>query len=227
MLRIGRMTAGRIARIGAGLALAAGALAALPAVPASASTSVMAEWNVGTASNPDDIPVTLPCGNPGTFTYGGQALQVYNPCPDRVWLHYDDNSNGQIYTFCVNPGGGLAYAFSYPFTDIQVTTNASQCDSDGGFTIVWLESGLLPAPSPLSCTMSPVPHTFSEHWVMGITLDSCNYRIWLHQTDSGGGQSLCLDPGQVTPSYPTPVYWQVQETNNQTPCHAGGPQYPY
>jgi hypothetical protein len=251
MRRASRAVRGRMARIGAVLALAVGGAAAIPSVPAGAATLVNATWNLGTAANPDYESVTPLCSDPGTYTYGGRAAQVYNPCSGRVWLHYYDTQNDKIIPYCVNPRGGLAYDFSYPFTDLQVTTNPNPCwASNAQFTIAWWNGGDGP-PNwyTFSCNNG---ETFINTdggpgrgwWVYTVQNDesntnqgagTCPFRIWLHATDSGTGQAACLDPGNTLPpntfpnggGYSKPVYWQVQETANQSPCSAGAPPFPY
>jgi hypothetical protein len=245
---IARITTASMARIVAGLALVVACLVMFPAGPASASSMVVGIWSDQT----DDALV--PCGSPGTYTYGSKALEVYNPCGDRVWLHYYDNANGQVYTFCVNPGGGLAYGFSYPFTDLQLTSNPSPCyASNAQFEIAWWNGSNIPTFYTFACNPGQAFTNIAGgpgrgNWVLAVWNDesatnqgpgTCNFRIWVHQTDSGTGQSACMDPGSTLPpglpfpgvlnggGYQTPVYWQVQETYNQAPCSAGGPPYPY
>ena len=226
----------RVARIAAGLALVVAGLAVLPAGPASASSNIVAVW-----SDQSDY-VQVSCSQPGTYTYGSRAIQVYNPCGDRVWLHYYDNSNGHVYTYCVNPGGGLAYDFPYPFTDLQLTNNPNPCwASNAFFTVAWLKNANPPLPpvwNDYGCQMGQ-SITVSGMWVYAAWNNesstnqgpgTCDFRIWVHEYDNGTGQSACLDPGGTIPAslgYTSPVYWQVSETYNQAPCNAGGPPFPY
>ncbi len=100
----------------AGLLLAVGLTAALPAVPASASSNVVAVFSA------DADYATPSCSLPGTY--------FYNPCGTRVWIHYTSGSSVQAY--CVNPGGGLAYDLPIHFasgdsTDLQISSNPSPC----------------------------------------------------------------------------------------------------
>ena len=251
---------GRVAAVAMCLLLAAGGLAALPAVPAGASTTVVAVFS----GDGGDYATPL-CSLPGTYHYGGKALEVFNPCSDRVWVHYISGSTVQEY--CVNPGGGLAYDLPINWaggdiSDLQITTNKSPCDAGDLFGLDWCASTAtcpLPIPDPpppcidfcqgaavaeltaslapdapddpiiggYSCQASAVPYIWTGHWVYQVWNAGCDFRIWLHQHDDGSGLSLCLNPGQDTPGYSPAVYWQVQETNNQAPCDAGGPPYPY
>ena len=222
MRRIARITMARVARIAAGLALVVAGLAVLPAGQASASSNIVAVW-----SDQSDY-VQVSCSQPGTYTYGSRAIQVYNPCGDRVWLHYYDNSNGHVYTYCVNPGGGLAYDFPYPFTDLQLTNNASQCDAGVYWVINWFPDGSpVAVPQTWSCDMGAPPFTWPGYFVGWITDGGCNFRIWLHQNSNGTGNSECVYGKGDSPTNTSPAYLQVQETYNQAPCNAGGPPYPY
>src|SRR5713226_8670379 len=216
---------GRVAAVAMCLLLAAGGLAALPAVPAGASTTVVAVFSGDVC-----YYATPLCSLLVTYHYGGKALEVFNPCSDRVWVHYISGSTVQEY--CVNPGGGLAYDLPINWaggdiSDLQITTNKSPCDAGADFEAYWLAcaGGCIPLPSPFGCQMNHPPITATGLWVYEVGIDGCNFRIWLHEHDDGSGNSVCIDPGphDVVGYYPAGAYWQVQETDNQAPCSAGGP----
>ncbi len=217
----------RIALVIVGFVLSVGGLAVLPTVSASASASAVGYW-------------TLPAGNVGRADYscskpaihtnsGSEGLaEVRNDCGVRVWLHGYNYSTGKIDAYCVNPGGGLAYDFSIEYTDLQVTTNKSQCDSGSIFQIGWYDGTGFPAYNSYGCLIGK-SYTWTKRWVYSVSnADGCNFRIWLHQYDNGTGKSECVNPGAHVPAtlgYTSPVYWQVQATGNQVPCDRGGPPY--
>ncbi len=224
MARIGR---GRVATIVAALLLGGGALAALPAPAASAASSAVSWWNVGGSA----VELTFFCDNPqlSTLPSGDYALEVYNPCGYRVWLHAYSGST--IYAYCVNPGGGLAYALPRHYTDIQVTTNPALCDnaSNNHAHVTWLGPGTNNIVG-FNYTCQRLDSKYVQGYWVNEVGNSCNVRMWLHQYDNGTGAALCVDAGQVVPGglgWTSPVYWQVQVTTNEAPCNAGGPPYPY
>ena len=238
MRRIARIARSRIAAIAMGLLLAVIGMAALPAAPASASSNVSAVFSG------DSDYATPSCSAPGTYYYPGSALQVYNPCSTRVWVHYTSGSSVQAY--CVNPGGAIAYDLpihwaSGDTSDLQITSNGSPCyASNAFFTVAWLGSCSVctPAWNPYPCHLAQ-PLANSGLWVYAVWNNesstnqgpgTCPFRIWVHQYDNGTGMSACIDPGHTIPAslgFTSPVYWQVLETDNQAPCSAGGPPYPY
>ena len=224
--RIARIARSRIAAIAMGLLLAVVGMAALPAAPASASSNVSAVFSG------DSDYATPSCSAPGTYYYPGSALQVYNPCSTRVWVHYTSGSSVQAY--CVNPGGAIAYDLpihwaSGDTSDLQITTNSSQCDSGTYWGINWFNNGFLAASQTNACQMDGNGNPFTEPglYVGWVADGGCNFRIWLHQEDNGTGASYCINGKGDTPTFHNPLYYQVQETYNQAPCNAGGPPYPY
>jgi hypothetical protein len=224
--------------IAVGLLLAAAGSAVLPAAPASASTTVVAVFS---SSNEYITPL---CSDPGTYDQSGSAVEVYNPCSTRVWVHYYSGSS--VETYCVNPGGGLAYDLPIRWaggdtSDLQITTNTAPCyAANASFQIAWLASCSLcfPAWDLKSCQMGQT-FTNKGEWVYAVWNNetstnegpgTCNVRIWVHEYDNGTGNAACIDPGGVIPAsegYRSPVYWQVDVTNVQAPCSAGSPPYPY
>ncbi len=213
-------TRGRAVTLTVGLLLAVGGLAALPAVPANASSTVVAWWNLPGGGAEE---LSFYCSEIGTSTIGGNALEVYNPCGTRVWLHYYDLSNNHIYAYCVNPGGALAYDFSYPYSDLQVSSNPEPCDYEHTFMGNW-DNELHITEDTYGCEMGVVT-TLPGSSVISVN-SGCNFRIWLHQHDDGTGNAYCLSPGLYN-SFNYGAYWQIQETYNQTPCSAGGAPYGY
>jgi len=207
--------------IAVSLLLAAGGTALLPASSASASTTVVAVFS----SAPEYV--TPLCSEPGTFPQSGSAIEVYNPCSTRVWVHYYSGST--IESYCVNPGGGIAYDLPIAWargdlSDLQITTNSSQCDSGTYWGINWFVNGYLVNPESSACQPN---NTFTEskpQYVGWVTDGGCDFRIWLHGT---GGATYCINDKGDTPTFHTPLYYQVQETYNQAPCDAGSPPYPY
>jgi hypothetical protein len=221
----------RIARIGrsrialttaAGMMLAAGGMAALPAAPASASTTVVAVFS----SAPEYV--TPLCSEQGTYSYGGYAAEVYNPCGTRVWVHY--YSGSAIESYCVNPGGGLAYDLPITWaggdtSDLEITGNTSQCDSGTFWGINWFANGFLVSTNTNACEPN---NTFTHPgnvYVGWISDGGCDFRIWLHNDNTGA--SYCMNAAGDSPMWHTAVYLEAQETDNQAPCDAGGPPYPY
>ena len=110
--------------ITAGLLLVLASLAVLPAVPASAASQVESWW--GTTSNYKTYFGT--CTAAGWQVQQGvfPVLEVYNPCSDRVWVHYVNLGAGTVQSYCVNPGGGLAYAIpNFPFSSSETYRTSS------------------------------------------------------------------------------------------------------
>ncbi len=225
MLRAAR---GRVAVIAAGLLVAVGSLAVLPAASASASSDLTAWFS----QDPDTALQS--CSTPGDFTYPGAAIEVYNPCSGRVWIHYTSGSG--VAAYCVNPDGGLAYDLPIKWaggdtTDMQLTSNTAQCDAGNTFEVFSLSCGCTPLQSPYNCTMNLPPIYTTSFWIYELMPVDCNFRIWLHQgytsNGTGTGNSFCIDPGlhQVEGTYAMNQYTQVQTTDNQAPCSAGGPPY--
>jgi hypothetical protein len=86
------------------------------------------------------------------------VVEIYNPCPYRVWVHYVSGSDIQPY--CVNPGGGLAYHLPLTWAggdsaDIQLTTNASLC-APNLFGLNWCATDDT-APCPNGLPTDPPP----------------------------------------------------------------------
>jgi hypothetical protein len=209
--------------IAVGLLLAAAGSAVLPAAPASASTTVVAVFS---SSNEYITPL---CSDPGTYDQSGSAVEVYNPCSTRVWVHYYSGSS--VETYCVNPGGGLAYDLPIRWaggdtSDLQITTNKSQCDAGVSFAINWFAGGYLIDSESNVCQPN---QTFTEPagvYAEWITDGGCDFRIWLHG-ENGTSPSSCYNGTGDSPTVTTKTYFQVQTTYNQAPCDAGGPPYPY
>jgi hypothetical protein len=220
-IRKGRIMAavGRVVKVSMAMMLAIGALTVLPAVSASAAGSVQSWWTpTGGGSTYEN---TYNCT---AYQYGvqGKPVQVDNNCGTRVWLHYHDTANGQIYAYCVDPGGGVAYDFGYPSADIQVTTNSSQCDSGSSFDIWWQSTSGPPVfEQSYSCSVGKV-ETKSGYLVVE-AYNGCNTRMWLHEYANGTGGTLCMNDGETTGPYTAPYpYLQVQVSYNQVTCSAGG-----
>lgn len=216
----------RIMAVTVGLLTIAGFFS-VSARQASADTLVTAVWNIGGGAQ----YLSFPCSENATNNIGGSALEVYNPCPYRVWLHYRDSSG--THAFCVNPGGAIAYGFSdlgySSFTDLQVTAVTGLCYPGNQFDLAWEAAGSVHAYSLPTCNPTGAPFTKTSYWVSQINEDGCNFRMWLHQHDDGTGYALCIDPwtgGEPIPAMDSPIYWQVQETANEAPCIAGPPPYP-
>ncbi len=230
--RIAKINLGRAAPIIAGLMLAAGALAAVQAPPASAASSVVSWWNVGGVAK-EQTGSVYPCGKSWQINQNGtQPLEVYNPCSGRVWVHVYDYSAGKTYAYCVNPGGGLAYPASrFPpwrsgdGTDIQLSANTSACDSGQTFAI-WWESASTSRITTQVYACEALTLTWTGEFVEEAYNQGCDTRLWLHEYDSGTGATYCVDPGTVA-QLPADAYWQVEMVSNQAPCNAGGPPYPY
>ena len=171
-----------VASIAVGLLLAVGGLAALPALPASATTLVSAVVNFGTQSSPDYEYVTPACNAPGLYYYSGEIVQVYNPCGYRVWVHFTSGSTVEAY--CVNPGGAIAYDLPIHYAvgdtvDIQVTTNPNQCDIEFSACGVPSVCAVCVTPETYGCQMG-VPQTNPGFVVGTVYSNGCDYRIWLH-----------------------------------------------
>ena len=227
---ISEIAAGRILMITAGLMLAIAGLAALPVVPASAATSaVVSYWGT---SHYEDNGSTYQCGTTWQWSQGlNQVDEVYNPCSTRVWVHYVSVGTGQVQAYCVNPFGGLAYDIplqwnsTVTYSNIQLTANASPCDSGQTFAIAWETSNSQFHSQSYPCedlTLSITGEFVEEASNLG-----CDSRMWLHESDGGTtGANSCVNPGAIAQP-PAETYWQVQEVANQAPCDAGGPPYPY
>jgi hypothetical protein len=228
--RMTTMVRSRMALLAAGVLLAAGGLALVPAASASASTDgsgAVEAWFSGGGTG-----VQL-CSSPGTGYYNAPVVEIYNPCGYRVWIHYVSGSTVQSY--CVNPGGGLAYDLPITWaggdsSDIQLTTNAAQCDNADGdvFELFTLTQGSTPLPMQYNCLPSYGKIFQDGYWIYELMPVNCNFRIWLHQNTDGSGKSLCIDPGYhySEGTYVKDQYQQLQVTNVQAPCSAGGAPYP-
>jgi hypothetical protein len=147
--------AGSLVAALAAVLLAVGGMAVFPATSASASTSasgsVVTAWFSGYGTGLQF------CDDPGTSFYNGAVVEVDNPCGARVWVHYVAGTTVQSY--CVNPGG-LAYHLPITWagddtTDIQLTTNTSQCDSSELFVLNWCSAGGEPCPNALPTDPPP------------------------------------------------------------------------
>jgi hypothetical protein len=215
-----RITKNRVASLTICLMFAVGGLALLPAVPANASSSVVAWWNVPGGGAEE---LSFLCSQTGVFTIGGNALEVYNPCGTRVWMHYYDLSNDQIYAYCVNPGGGFSYDFSYAYSDLQVSSNPEACDYGHTFKATW-DNEIQIVSDTYGCEVGVVT-TLPSFSVISAN-SGCDFRIWLHENANGTGNGYCINPGGYG-SYNYGAYSQIQETYNQTSCSAGGAPYPY
>jgi hypothetical protein len=221
--RITKIAVQRILIVIPGLMLATAGLAALPASQSSAATlTVVSFWGSGGYAPSGG---TFNCGTTWDWTQGALAVdEIYNPCNSRVWVHYvneGDPSEGG--TFCVNPGGGLAYAIplkwvsSDTYSDIQLTSNTSPCDSGDSVSMEW-EDGLSFVPKTYAC-QAGFTATLS-----GYTVDSlpnvCNFRIWLHST---GTAIDCLNPSGGAIYQQNSPYTELQMTNVEAPCSATQP----
>jgi hypothetical protein len=228
MVRIARS----LVTVMAGGMLVAGAGMAMPPAASASSSSVVELWfsNSGTG-------LQL-CSDPGTFYYDGAAAEVYNPCGGRVWVHYTAGTTVQSY--CVNPRGGLAYDLPITWkagdtTNIQVTTNTTQCDASATgvalpFIVEWVPPDYLLHQEPYDCNPS-ASDLFLGGNSIGALETFCNFRIWIHVGDDGSGASYCIDPNPSATGdqgYSPPndrEFWQVRTTNIQAPCNAGSPPY--
>lgn len=156
-------------------------------------------------------------------------------------MHYfdpgDPSASG---AYCINPDGGLAYDLPISWvsgdtTNIQVTTNPIPCDVNANnkilpFVVSWLPQNYTPIQQQYDCQPSAKPTILSGSSIWALQT-FCDFRIWIHEGDNGTGASHCIDPNPwVEPDqgYSPPndrEYWQVQQTNIQAPCAAGGPPY--
>src|ERR1700678_4317346 len=226
--RLARIGRSRLTRLAMGLLIVACVLAAVP--PASANTP--ASSLVFAIFSQDSDPASQPCSTPGDFTYQGAALEVYNPCPYRVWIHYVSGSG--VAAYCVNPGGGLAYDLPITWeggdsSDLQISNNTSSCDLGATWGIQWSDNGgLIPETNGCQNTGNGNPFTEPAPLFVAYVVGSCNFRIWLHANTNGSGASYCISPGSTgdSPSFGS-LYHQVNESYNQAPCNAGGAPYPY
>jgi hypothetical protein len=223
----------RLFQIILSVALMVAGLAASRAVPADASTtSVTVYWQLG--PGPQGLQAPYGCTANTTHTYDElPVLEIVNNCGTRVWLHRY-NSDGSIDSYCVNPGGGLAYDFSVGYTEIQVTANAYQCDADASgklnqYAVGWYDGQYtIVFPKDYDCVMG-APHTLSPNWVYSVSAGNCNFRIWLHQYTGGNGKDRCISPGGSATIYPpgsdgsVPEWYQVEGTYNQAPCGVNPP----
>jgi hypothetical protein len=258
--RIARMAGSGMALLAAVVLVAAGGLALVPAASASArvtDSSIVEAWfgDGGTGLQP--------CSAPGTQYYNSSVTEIYNPCSYRVWVHYVSGST--VESYCVNPGGGLAYKLPITWaggdsSDIQLTTNTSLC-APNLFGLNWCATDdTAPCPNALPtdppptcgvlcpygshlitsdgkirpdgvviggyyCTPGGGPDYITNEYIFQLWNAGCNFRIWIHGTESGGGRSLCISPGDITAAYSSALYVQVTETNNQVPCSGGNPPY--
>jgi len=133
--------------------LAAVGVAVLPAGHASASDDLTAWFS----QDPDTA--LQPCTTPGTFWYPGAAQEVYNPCGGRVWVHYISGS--AVASYCVNPGGGLAYDLPITWkpgdsTNIELTSDTADCDAGNLFGLNWCATASI-APCPNALPTDPIP----------------------------------------------------------------------
>lgn len=219
--------------------IAGAGVAALPAASASATTvSASASATVEAFFSGGGTGLQL-CSDPGTFFYSGKVVEVYNPCGDRVWVHYTAGTTVQSY--CVNPGGGIAYDLPINWaagdtTNIQVTTNSTLCDDRGapkGLTpiVVSWDSGMGLDQQSYNCNPKQSPQwlgTDTIYWIQTF----CDFRIWVHAGDQGQGATHCLDPnpnatvaqGVYDPPSET-EFAQFQVTEIQAPCAAGSMPY--
>jgi hypothetical protein len=208
----------KVAAVAAAIAVAS--LAMLPAVSASASTGVVADWKLPN-TNIGAVEASYSCSS-NTQTYEGLPLaEVRNSCGVRVWLHHY-NSDGTIDAYCVNPDGGVAYGFSTGYTELQVSSTPTQCDSGAKYAVGWYGYVSNIVAKTYACTMG-TQHSDNTYWVYSVSAAQCNFRIWLHNSDTG--QSICISPQGTSGPYPTPVYLQLETTYNQAPCDAGPPPF--
>lgn len=228
MRRMVKFFLGRTGRITAGLLLMLACLAVLHAVPASAASSVESWWGSATS------PQTLPCNLVSTTVRQGAvpAVEVYNPCGDRVWVHYVSVGTGEVQAYCVNPGGGLAYKIplqwssTVTYSDIQLSNNTSPCDdASKNLGIRWWQANSTFNHQTVdeSCHIGTV-FTKKGFYISGAS-NSCDFRVWLHQFDNGTGNTKCLNPGNGYDVPPPSAYWQAQMSANQAPCNAGPPPF--
>lgn len=238
---VARIARTRAITIAAALLLGVGAVAALPAVPASAAAEPVV-WTIDQSGTTVTGWTNVTCSAVNfSFPTTDYAYQVYNPCSGRIWLHA--YSGGVTYSYCINPGGGFAYGFGRDYTNIQVTTVTTSCEPDGHFRIDWGDSqtpGVIDATQDPTCDPGQLV-TITTYYVIHVEDETddvsnvnaswiqCDTRLWLHQSDSGtGNPSLCVDPGTQTSYYwgPPAVYWEVSTTLNQAACSAGNPPEP-
>jgi hypothetical protein len=231
MRRIARIATSRAATIAMGLLLATVSLGGITTTPASAAGSIVSWWQPAGGGTAYENNYSCSAQNDGLQ---GHPLEVYNACGGRVWLHYDDAAAGAVYSYCVNPGGFLAYGFNDSggwlasfgkvATDIQVTANTSPCDAGPNLDVTWL-NGNGGDPKSYHCEgQAPVSRPAYSVFYVG---NGCLTRVWLHQTAAGTGNTACVSPGSGLEPSPSDEFLLVQETPNQAPCSAGGPPYSY
>jgi hypothetical protein len=231
--RLSKMIAGRILVVTAGLALATAGLSALTVAPASAANDVVVSyWGTG---HYEDDDTTYQCGTTWDWEQGANAVdEIYNPCDARVWVHYVSEGTGVVQSYCVNPYGGLAYdiptsqlqwSSSVTYTNIQLTSNTSQCDSGDNAYVWWNEAGTgYEEEDSYNCFVdSEISYS---GFVVEQVQNNCNTRIWLHINSSGTGGTLCMNPGQTTSNYAY-TFSYVDITANQALCASPGAPYPY
>jgi hypothetical protein len=215
-----------LASVVTSLTLAAASPSVLPALSASANTDAVVIWPPAPGSA-ENTPKLYDCSTPNAFTFNGESvIEVKNNCDVRIWLHQYDYANGTtVAESCINPGG-IAYDFPSAYNSVQVTSNASQCDAGTNFQVSW---GVPPGPAvittalPYSCATDNV--VIRQGYFVTQVTNTCNARIWLHQYDDGTGAGVCLSPAGTSDFDSFPAYWQLQVTNNQTPCNDGPPRY--
>jgi hypothetical protein len=228
--RIAKKATGRTVMVTVGAMLAVAGLMALPVVPASATTSsVISYWG---ASHFEDSGGSYACGTTWEVSQGQNAVdEVYNPCDARVWVHYYSDNSSVPQTYCISPGGGLAYdipldwSSSVTFANIQLTSNTSQCDPGSPVGLAWEDADT----SQIHSENDPCAYfteTITGDFIEEAVNSGCDTRMWLHYSASGGA-SYCINPLGLLYQPPADAYWQVQVTSVQAPCSAGGAPYPY
>lgn len=221
-------------------ALLAAGFAVVPAVSASAASSVSMTWvnSYGSAN------VSYACKAGATYSYYGEdAARVSNGCDVRVWVN--ENANGSGPNYCINPGA-TAYGFnpSFPaggdFESVWVSSNPAACDAGAQAGTTWyIGAGqyLEVSAFPVDCVQGTRANnqffsgTTGSSWLDLLGLQNkCNTRIWVNKNADGTGNNICVSPGQTFDALDSPwAEWvdsdgpgeSIWVSANQAPCSAG------